>query len=193
MLFAARPCLFISLGGIALPDSSFRVSCRLIQDCKKPVHDVRKLGYDRFISQLPSASKDMTAMVTRARESSSTNPHGNFDSVSKSLSPDQRFAAEKAFSSVLVNTIREAVGDALGRNVLEILTSKGLLDAASNSKEFDGKLQSLFGNGAAVLERIVVKDLNKKLGIHYNSEVGFDYEKSLETAREVCFVESRLN
>jgi len=76
--------------------------------------------------------------------------------------------------------------------VLEILTAKGLLDDASNSKEFDRKLQSIFGNGAAVLERIVVKDLNRKLGIPYNSEARLDYEKSLETAKEVCFVESKL-
>lgn len=109
------------------------------------------------------------------------------------MSSDERFAAEKEFSSVLVTTVREAVGNALGRNVLEILTSKGLLDAASNSKEFDRKLQLLFGNGAAVLERIVVKDLNRKLGIRYDSEAGFDYEKSLAIARDVCFVESRLN
>jgi hypothetical protein len=109
------------------------------------------------------------------------------------LSPDQRFAAERAFSSVLVSTVREAVGNALGRNVLEILTAKGLLDDASNSKEFDRKLELLFGNGAAVLERIVVKDLNRKLGIRYDSGASFDYGRSLETAREVCLVESRLN
>jgi hypothetical protein len=108
------------------------------------------------------------------------------------LSPDQRFAAEKEFSFVLVSSVREAVGNALGRNVLEILTSKGLLDDASNSKEFDRKLELLFGNGAVVLERIVVKDLNRKLGIRYDSEASFDYEKSLETARETCFMESRL-
>jgi len=131
-------------------------------------------------------------MESRILESGWNTPHGNLESVSKSLSPDQRFAAEREFSSVLVSTVREAVGDALGRNVLEILTSKGLLDAANNSKEFDRKLQSLFGNGAAVLERIVVKDLNRKLGIRYDSEASFDYEKSLETAKEVCFVESRL-
>src|SRR5712664_3753644 len=134
----------------------------------------------------------MMVMAVRARESNSTNLHGNSESVSASLTPDQRFAAEKAFSSVLVSAVREAVGDALGRNVLEILTSKGLLDDASNSKEFDRRLQSLFGNGAAVLERIVVKDLNRKLGIAYNSEARLDYEKSLETAKEACLVGSKL-
>jgi hypothetical protein len=131
-------------------------------------------------------------MTVRGRESSSTNPRASVESVPRSLSPDQRLTAERAFSSVLVSTVREAVGNALGRNVLEILTAKGLLDDASNSKEFDRKLELLFGNGAAVLERIVVKDLNRKLGIRYDSEARFDYGKSLETAKEVCFVGSRL-
>ena len=126
------------------------------------------------------------------RGSISTNLHGDFGSVSRSMDSDKRFAAEKAFSSVLAGTVREAVGNALGHNVLEILTAKGLLDDASNSREFDRKLQSLFGNGAAVLERIVVKDLDRKLGIRYDSQASFDYEKSLETVKEVCFVESRL-
>jgi len=135
----------------------------------------------------------MIAMASRVSESSWNNQHGNFESASNSLTPDQRVAAEKAFSSVLVSTVREVVGDALGRNVLEILTSKGLLDASSNSKEFDRKLQSLFGNGAAVLERIVIKDLDRKLGIRYDSQASFDYQKSLDTAKEVCLVGSVLN
>ena len=134
----------------------------------------------------------MMQMSMRVSDSSWTSPRGNFESVPTSLSSDQRFTAERAFSSVLVSTVREVVGDALGRNVLEILTSKGLLDASNNAKEFDLKLQSLFGNGATVLERIVVKDLNRKLGIPYDSEARFDYEKSLETAKEVCFVGSSL-
>ena len=122
-----------------------------------------------------------------------TNPRGNVESVPGGLSSGQRFDAEKAFSSVLVSTVREAVGNALGRNVLEVLTSNGLLDDANNSKEFDRKLELLFGNGAGVLERMVVKDLNRRLGIRYDSEASFDYEKSLETARQVCFLEGRLN
>ncbi len=126
------------------------------------------------------------------RESGLSGSHDDFGSVSKSLNPDQRLEAERAFSSVLVTTVREAVGNALGHNVLEILTAKGLLDDASNSKEFDRKLQTLFGNGAAVLERIVLKDLNRKLGIRYDSEAKLDYEKSLEAAKEVVFVGSRL-
>ncbi len=158
---------------------------------EKLVHSVRKLGYNQFISRLPG-QQDMTTMAARPRDFGSNNSFDSSESASRSLSPDQRFAAEKAFASVLVSTVREAVGNALGHNVLEILTSKGLLDDASNSREFDRKLQTLFGNGAAVLERIVVKNLNRKLGIRYDSEARLDYEKSLETAKEVVFVGSRL-
>ncbi|HWY28970.1 MAG TPA: hypothetical protein VNW25_06905 [Candidatus Sulfotelmatobacter sp.] len=131
-------------------------------------------------------------MAARIGGPSSTNPHDTFEWGSEPVDSAKRFTAETAFSAVLVNTVREAVGNALGHNVLEILTMKGLLDEASNSREFDRKLHSLFGNGAAVLERIVVKDLNRRLGIRYDSEARFDYEKSLETAKQVCFVESRL-
>src|SRR5207245_10490542 len=105
----------------------------------------------------------MMVMALRARESSSTNLHDNPESVSASLSPDQRFAAEKAFSSVVVSTVREGVGNALGHNVLEILTSKGLFDDGSNYRVFDRSLQSLFDNGSVVRERRVVRDYSRNL------------------------------
>src|SRR5438552_17342190 len=95
------------------------------------------------------------------RESGSTNPHVSLGSTVKSMVPDQRLDAERAFSSVLVNTVSEALENALGRNVLEILASKGLLDDAGKSLEFDRKLQSLYVNGAAVVERNVVHDLRR--------------------------------
>lgn len=91
---------------------------------------------------------------------------------------------------MLTGIVCDALANALGRYVLDILASNGLLDDSDNPKEFDRGLQSLFGNGASVLERIVVKDLYRKLSIPYNSDARFDYEKSLETAKEVCFVES---
>jgi hypothetical protein len=121
----------------------------------------------------------MMAVAMRVGEFGSTNLHPNFEPAPKLAKPD-RFEAEKAFSSILIDVVCGAVADALGRYVLD-------------AKEFDRKLQSLFGNGAAVLERLVVKDLYRKLSIPYDSDASFDYGKSLETAKEVCFVESRLN
>ena len=128
----------------------------------------------------------------RSRESSSSNPHDNFWPTSKSPSANSKSAAEEGFYSLLTGVVCDAIASALGRYVLDVLASKGLLDNSDNAKEFDRGLQSLFGNGASVLEKIVVKDLYRKLSIPYNSDARFDYEKSLETAREVCFVESRL-
>ena len=92
---------------------------------------------------------------------------------------------------MLIDSVCDAVSNALGRYVLDVLASKGLLDHSSNAKEFDRSLQSIFGNGASVLERIIVKDLYRKLGIPYDSEAGFDYEKSLEAAKKVCFAKRR--
>jgi hypothetical protein len=134
----------------------------------------------------------MMAVAMRVGEFGSTNLHPNFEPAPKLAKPD-RFEAEKAFSSILIDVVCGAVADALGRYVLDVLASKGLLDNSNDAKEFDRKLQSLFGNGAAVLERLVVKDLYRKLSIPYDSDASFDYGKSLETAKEVCFVESRLN
>ena len=91
---------------------------------------------------------------------------------------------------MLIDSVCDAVSNALGRYVLEVLASKGLLDHSSNAKEFDRSLQSIFGNGASVLERIIVKDLYRKLSIPYDS-AEFDYEKSLGAAKNVCFADSR--
>src|SRR3989442_15574932 len=95
------------------------------------------------LSENAPASKDMTAMASRVNESGWNSPHGTFEPVSRSLSPDQRFAAEHAFFSELASTIREAVGDAFGRSALHILTLHGVLDATDDSKEFHPKSRSL--------------------------------------------------
>ncbi|TMI18910.1 hypothetical protein E6H32_04135 [Candidatus Bathyarchaeota archaeon] len=134
--------------------------------------------------------ENMMSMAMGTRESSSANAHGNLWTGQKSGAKSNS-AVEEAFSSLLTGIVCDALANALGRYVLDILASKGLLDDSDNPKEFDRGLQSLFGNGASVLERIVVKDLYRKLSISYNSDARFDYEKSLETAKEVCFVESR--
>ena len=104
---------------------------------------------------------------------------------------NSKLAGEKAFSSVLTESVCDAVGDALGKNVLSILVSKGLLDNANNPKELERQLSLTFGNGSAVLERIIVKGLYQKLRVPFDSTVGFDYAKALDLARNVLFEEIR--
>ncbi|PYI95076.1 MAG: hypothetical protein DME98_17850 [Verrucomicrobia bacterium] len=100
-------------------------------------------------------------------------------------------ADEKAFTSLLTDSIRESIEDSLGKNVLAVLVSKGLLDDPENPRELERQLNSTFGNASSVLERIIVKGLYQKLRIPFDSNLSFDYAKALEVARNVHLVESR--
>jgi len=102
-----------------------------------------------------------------------------------------KLADEKAFASLLTDSIRESIEDSLGKNVLAVLVSKGLLDDPEDPRELERQLNSTFGNASSVLERIIVKGLYQKLRIPFDSNLSFDYAKALEVARNVHLVESR--
>ena len=102
-----------------------------------------------------------------------------------------KLADEKAFTSLLTDSIQESIEDSLGKNVLAVLVSKGLLDDPENPRELERQLNSTFGNASSVLERIIVKGLYQKLRIPFDSNLSFDYTKALEVARNVHLVESR--
>ena len=103
---------------------------------------------------------------------------------------DRRVGDEKAFASLLTDTVVESMADILGENVLSLLISKGMLDHAENPGELERQLALTFGNGSLVLERMIVKALYRKLGIRADSSSGFDYAKALDVARNV-FGETR--
>ncbi|TMI55240.1 hypothetical protein E6H15_04140 [Candidatus Bathyarchaeota archaeon] len=103
---------------------------------------------------------------------------------------DRRVGDEKAFASLLTDTVVESMADILGENVLSLLISKGMLDHAENPGELERQLSLTFGNGSVVLERMIVKALYRKLGIRADSSFGFDYAKALDVARSV-FGETR--
>ncbi len=102
-----------------------------------------------------------------------------------------KLADEKAFASLLTDSIRESIEDSLGKNVLAVLVSKGLLDDPEDPRELERQLNSTFGNASSVLERIIMKGLYQKLRIPFDSNLSFDYAKALEVARNVHLVESR--
>src|SRR5438034_11724802 len=74
-----------------------------------------------------------------------------------------KLADEKAFASLLTDSIRESIQDSLGKNVLALLVSKGLLDDPENPRERERQLNSTFGNASSVLERIIMKGLYQQL------------------------------
>ena len=104
---------------------------------------------------------------------------------------DSMNSDEKAFVSLLADSICESIIDTMGKDVLSILVSKGFLDDMANPRELDRSLSSTFGNASVMLERIIIKGLYQKLHIPYDSRFGFDYSKSLDIARDAFLEETR--
>src|SRR2546425_338446 len=116
-------------------------------------------------------------------------PQDDFRANWKASRTNSKLAQEKTFSSMLQLSIGEGVRAALGQAILGVLDGQGLFSEATVPKEFHRKLQTVFGNGATVLEKVIVKDLFRKLNIPYNSQEHFDYGESLERAKEACATE----
>ena len=99
-------------------------------------------------------------------------------------------AQEKVFSSMLQHSVNEGVKAALGQAILGILTDQGLFDKVTDPKEFHRKLQTVFGSGATVIEKIIIKDLFRKLSLAYTSHDYLHYGDDLERARQACSSET---
>lgn len=97
---------------------------------------------------------------------------------------------DKAFSSMLQLSVNEGVKSALGQAILGILSGQGMFDNILDPKEFHRKLQTVFGNGATVIEKIIIKDLFHKLSLPYTSQDSFNYGDDLERARDACSSET---
>jgi hypothetical protein len=117
-------------------------------------------------------------------------PQDDFRTSWKTAKTNSRLAQEKTFYSMLQLSISEGVKAALGQAILGVLSGQGLFNEPTDPKEFHRKLQSVFGNGATVLEKVIVKDLFRKLNIQYNAQEPFDYGEALERVREACAVEA---
>src|SRR2546427_56304 len=77
----------------------------------------------------------------------STIPQNDFRTSWKTNRTNSALAQEKTFSSLLNDSIGDGIRGALGQAILGVLTDQGLFDRASNPKEFQIKLQSVFENG----------------------------------------------
>jgi hypothetical protein len=118
-------------------------------------------------------------------------PHDDFKTSWKTSRTNSNLAQESTFSSMLQLSIGEGIRAALGQAILGVLNGQGFFNEATDPKEFHRKLQSVFGTGATVLEKIIVKDLFRKLNVPYDSQERFDYGNALERAREAYVVEAR--
>jgi len=116
----------------------------------------------------------------------STIPQNDFRTNWKINRANQAQAQERIFSKMLQESISDGIRAALGQAILGVLTDQGLLDRVADPKEFHRKLQMVFGNGAAVIEKIVIKDLYRKINHAYIPQEPFSYADALEAAKTAC-------
>src|SRR5438552_9687365 len=118
-------------------------------------------------------------------------PQNDFRASWKTSRTNSKLAQEKTFSSMLQLSIGEGVRAALGEAILGVLNGQGLFNEATTPKEFHRKLQTVFGNGATILEKVIIKDLFRKLNIPYNSQEPLVSTEDTETSIDDCVVEAR--
>ncbi len=90
------------------------------------------------------------------------------------------------FHDVLHESIREGMRNVLGETGMHA----ALFHLKSGQdpwrpKEFHDNLIAIFKDGAVVLEKIIVKELFQRCGLIYQSTEDFDFQKSVNLAREV--------
>lgn len=90
------------------------------------------------------------------------------------------------FPNVLHECVLEGMKNILGENGMQVaLFNLQLIQYAKNPSEFHQNLYSIFKDGAVVLEKTIVKELFRRLSIHYREGESFDFERHLNLAREV--------
>lgn len=116
---------------------------------------------------------------------------GNSSHTVNAVPESSVLVEERAFFSALNESISDGIKDSMGPQILGMLRDRGFLDHPSDPAQFHKQLTTIFGNGAAVLEKIIVKELFHKLNLAYDSSGQFDYGNALARARQVCILEVR--
>lgn len=93
-------------------------------------------------------------------------------------------AEEIEFATVLRDCCYDGIKFTLDESCMKaILFHLGSVKV-ENSREFHVKLSSVFGEGAEVLEKIIVKELFRRLNVSYEEGRDFDFERYVNHARE---------
>ncbi len=95
------------------------------------------------------------------------------------ISPEQNL-----FWSVLEDSAREALKNALGDLILGVLTAQKMLENLANALEFTERLRIVFGtSGAKTIQFVIVKELYRRLNLPFDPEGLFDYATFLQAAK----------
>jgi len=86
------------------------------------------------------------------------------------------------FQASVKDGLRNTLGETVMLTIVPLL-KQTLQTYADNPREFHQELQFYFGFGALTLERMIVKDLFRRLNLHYSSGNELDFETSIGLAR----------
>jgi len=92
-------------------------------------------------------------------------------------------AREKAFSAYLRDSVQDGLAYSLGPKVYEALLIEGIVHVESDPEELHKQLDSAFGHGARVLEKLIAKALYSKLNIPYSTPEDFDFQQVVAAAK----------
>lgn len=94
------------------------------------------------------------------------------------------------FANLLSESIREGLKNVLGESGMQAtLFYLGLSEHFGNLELFHNRLHSMFKDGAVILEKIIVKELFRRLNLSNYGIAEFNFESYVSFAKE--FFESR--
>ena len=90
------------------------------------------------------------------------------------------------FSEVLHECILDVLENVIGETGMRVISLHVELgDYLEDPTELHRNLRSMFGVGAENLEKVVVKELFRRLDLCYEQRENFDFAKSVEQAKEL--------
>ncbi|MBI2127247.1 MAG: hypothetical protein HYU02_08075 [Thaumarchaeota archaeon] len=101
-------------------------------------------------------------------------------------------SANKEFANLLNESIREGLKNAIGESGMQaVFFHLGLSEHIGDPEAFHKAMYSLFREGTIVLEKIIVKELFRKLNTSDYLLGDFGFEKYVNSAKEIF--EKRMN
>jgi len=96
------------------------------------------------------------------------------------------------FCQILHESILEALENALGGSGLKVvLLNVDLARYTNNPAELHRNLYHLFNEGALILEKVIVKELFRRLGLPYEEKDDFDFARHVNHAEELFAVKGK--
>jgi len=103
------------------------------------------------------------------------------------LSEEGQKISSLDFSIVLYESFCDGLKNTLGEGVMQVIIFHLQLarsEKIDNIEQLDHNLRSIFDVGAVTLEKIMVKELFRKLNAPYKGEDSFDFVRYVDLARK---------